>query len=79
MSYSDVSQHKVNKNDNNLNDFIFMDIPTFVINKTTPRLNKDGKQILDKDGNPEMYIKDYIAFNPIYDYLQEMKKKDKNF
>ena len=35
MSYSDVSSHKVNKTDKNLNDFIFMGIPTFIMNKTT--------------------------------------------
>ena len=34
MSYSEVSNHKMNKNDKNLNDFIFMDIPTFIMNKT---------------------------------------------
>jgi hypothetical protein len=49
-----------------------MGIPTQVMNTTEFKL--------DKDGNPEYtYIENYIAFNPIYDYLQDMKKKDNNF
>ena len=62
MSYSDVSKHKVNKNDKNLNDFIFMDIPTFVMNKT------------EKIGDIQ-YVQDYIAFNPIKKYLLVNKIK----
>ena len=56
MSYSDVSKHKTNKNDKNLNDFIFMGISTFIMNKT------------EKIGDIQ-YVKDYIAFNPIKKYL----------
>ena len=62
MSYAKASEKHTNAEDKKLNDFIFMGIPTFIMNTTELRLAKDGK--------PEYtYIENYIAFNPIYDYL----------